>query len=87
MANTRSAKKSIKVHERRRQRNQRVRSTVRTAFKKVHRALEAEDGDAAEAARNAVSAIDTAVIKGVVHRNKAARKKSRLAKKLNALKG
>ncbi|MCA9793628.1 MAG: 30S ribosomal protein S20 [Candidatus Eremiobacteraeota bacterium] len=86
MANTKNAKKMIKVNERRRKRNQSIRTTIKTAFKKATQALEAgEASDAADAARKAASAIDRAVSKGTVHRNTAARKKSRLMKKVNAL--
>ncbi|MGE0494398.1 MAG: 30S ribosomal protein S20 [Vulcanimicrobiota bacterium] len=86
MANTKNAKKMIKVNERRRKRNQSIRTTIKTTFKKATQALEAGQADeATEAARKAVSAIDRAVAKGTVHRNTAARKKSRLMKKVNAL--
>ena len=59
---------------------------MRTHIKKVVGALEAGDRDAATAAfREAVPVIDAMVGKGILHRNKAARHKSRLARKLNAL--
>ena len=83
VANTKSAKKAIKVQERRRARNQWVKARVRTSFKKASAALSGE-GDAAAEVKDAISEIDKAVAKGVIHKNTAARKKSRLMKKLNA---
>jgi small subunit ribosomal protein S20 len=82
LANTKSAKKSIKVNARRRVRNQSARSAVKTAIKKATDALKAKtDGEAL--AREAYSLVDKAAVKGIVHKNAAARKKSRLARKLN----
>ncbi|MBI3927277.1 MAG: 30S ribosomal protein S20 [Armatimonadetes bacterium] len=83
MANTKTAKKMIKVHERRRQRNQRVKSQVKTAIKKALQSVQESTGDATDEARAAMSMLDRAVAKGIVHKNRAARKKSRLFKKLN----
>ncbi len=81
MANTKSALKRIKQNERRRLRNRTVRSKVRSVVK-VARAAE---GQAAFAAiLDAISALDKAVAKGVIHRNTAARKKSALARRLAA---
>ncbi len=84
MANTKSAKKSIRVQERRRQRNVKVRTGIKTVMKKARTAIEGNEDDVAEAVKAACSAIDRAVVKGVVHKNTAARKKSRLMKRLNA---
>ncbi len=86
MANTKSAKKAVKVNERRRLRNQSARSAVKTAFRKAHESLKstAKAKEKTEAVVAAVSAIDSAASKGIIHANTAARKKSRLAKKLNA---
>ena len=86
MANTKSAKKSIKVNERRRVRNQAVRSSVKTAVKKTVEAIKAKPEDADTAAREAFSVIDKAAVSGIMHKNTAARKKSRLARKVNAAK-
>ncbi len=77
------AKKTARVQERRRVANRRVRSTTRTAVRKAVRAMDV--GEAAEAATavvQAVSALDRADTKGVIHRNNAARRKSRLMKRL-----
>lgn len=84
MANTKSAKKSIKVQERRRVRNQMVKTKVRTYFKRANQAVAGDDSEKAEAVKAAISQIDKAVSKGIIHKNTAARKKSRLMKKLNA---
>ncbi len=88
MANSASAKKRIRQNEKRRKRNKRVRSLVRTAINKFEAALEAGDVEAAEEAfRGVESTLDRAVIKGVWPRNRASRKTSRLAARLNELKG
>ncbi len=86
MANTKSAAKRARQSERRRQHNVALRSRMRTAIKKAGKALGA--GDAAQAGtayRAAASEVDTLASKGLVHRNKAARHKSRLNKALKAL--
>jgi len=79
MANTKSALKRIRITAKRRLRNRAVKSTVRAAVRKFN------DLTTVEALHAAMSALDKAVSKGVLHRNTAARKKSRLARKLNAL--
>lgn len=79
MANTKSALKRIKTSIKRNLRNRQVKSTVRTAVRKF------QDNVTADSLRAAMSVLDKAVSKGVLHRNTAARKKSRLAKKLNSL--
>ena len=84
MANHASAIKRHKQSEKRRLRNATVKSSLRTAVKKVKEAQTA--GKADEAKTNllqAVSELDKAVSKGVLHRNNAARKISRLTKQLN----
>ena len=78
------AKKAARVQERRRIVNRRVRSSTRTAVKKAVRALNTNNEAAGAAVSAAVSRLDRAVIKGIVHRNAAARSKSRLTKRLNA---
>lgn len=79
MANTKSALKRIKTSLKRNLRNRMVKSSVRTAVRKF------QDNVTVESLRSAISALDKAVSKGVFHRNTAARKKSRLTLKLNAL--
>ena len=84
MANTKSAIKRIRSNERRRKINQVHRSRARTYLRKAHRLIDAGRLDEAEAvAREAVSALDRAAQKGVIHKNNAARRKSRLMNQLN----
>ncbi len=79
MANSPQAKKRARQAEKRRLHNKAARSRLRTFIKKVLRAIRAGDQAAAQGAyREAVPAIDRAVNKGLIHRNKAARHKSRL---------
>lgn len=79
MANSVSARKRARQAERHRMRNASLRSNVRTSIKKVLRAIEAGDKDAAATAyKEVVPAIDRSVSKGVMHKNTAARNKSRL---------
>ena len=80
MANTSSAKKAVRVIAKRTERNRGIRTGIKTAIKKV---VKAEPGAAAEALRGAVQALDQAAAKNLIHKNKAARKKSRLAKQVN----
>ncbi|MCD7726706.1 MAG: 30S ribosomal protein S20 [Clostridiales bacterium] len=79
MANIKSAKKRILVNKTRADRNKAIKSSVKTAVKKVRAAIEANDKEAAKSALiAATSAIDKAAKKGVYHKNTAARKVSRL---------
>jgi small subunit ribosomal protein S20 len=81
VANTKSAMKRMRQNERRRLRNRAVRSQMRTAVK-LARSLEGPQQRASVA--EAIRSLDKAVSKGVIHRNTAARKKSALARRLNA---
>ena len=81
MANIKSAQKRIRVAAKRQARNKHVKSTTKTAIKKVVSAV--GTGDANELLVQAIVAIDKAVVKGVYHKNTAARKKSRLTKMVN----
>jgi small subunit ribosomal protein S20 len=86
MANIKSAMKRIRQSEKRRLRNAAVRSTVRTSVKSARSAIEAGHADPARAALlDTIQTLDKAVTKGVIHKNTAARKKSRLTRQLNAL--
>ncbi len=86
MANTPSAAKRARQAEQRRARNASRRSLLRTYIKKVVRAIEAKDKDAAQAAYSqAVPIIDRMVTQGIIHKNKAARHKSRLNAGIRAL--
>ncbi len=87
MANIKSAKKRAKQAEVRRARNASARSMVRTAVKKVVKALDAKDLGTAEAAyATAQPILDRYASRGLIHRNKAARHKSRLNAHIKALK-
>ncbi len=83
MPNTKSAKKMVRVAERRRIRNRMVRSSVRTYIRKARQAIEVNAAESLEAVKTAIRALDKAVNKGVLHRNNAARRKSRLMKRYN----
>jgi small subunit ribosomal protein S20 len=86
VANIRSAIKRARQNEKRRTRNATVRSAVRTSVRSARTALAGgQAGDARAAVAQTVQTLDKAVTKGVVHKNTAARKKSRLARQLNAL--
>lgn len=86
MANIKSAKKRAKQSEAARQRNASARSMVRTAIKKVVKALDAKDKDGAVAAYAAAEPImDRYAARGLIHQNKAARHKSRLTAHIAAL--
>ena len=86
MANIKSAKKRIKVIAKKTMRNKMIKSSTKTAIKKVQTAAAAGNKDEAKAALiAAVSSIDRAASKGVYHKNTASRKKSRLAKLVNKI--
>lgn len=83
MANTKSAEKAARQAEKHRARNVALRSRMRTAIRRVSDAVTAGKADEIKSAlKDAAPAIDTLVNKGLVHRNKAARHKSRLAAKV-----
>jgi small subunit ribosomal protein S20 len=83
MANIKSQIKRNRQNERANARNRAVRSEIRTKVKTAETAI-AEGGDATGAVTEAVKRIDSAARKGILHRNTAARQKSRLMHKLNA---
>ena len=86
MANIKSAKKRIKVIETKTLNNRMIKSALKTTIKKFEAAIAAKNAEEAKTSFVAVTkALDSAAQKGVVHKNMAARKKSRLAAKLNAL--
>lgn len=86
MAHSRSAKKRVLIAERNRERNQAVKSRVKTMVKKVLAAVEVKEIEAANAALSvAYKELDKAVTKGIIKKNTASRKKARLAAKVNAL--
>ncbi|RRC94562.1 MULTISPECIES: 30S ribosomal protein S20 [Schaalia] len=86
MANIKSQIKRIRTNEKRRIRNQAVKSELKTLVRKTREAVEAGDKEAAlEALRVASRKLDKAVSKGVIHRNQAANRKSKLAKRVQSL--
>jgi small subunit ribosomal protein S20 len=86
MANIKSAQKRIRVTEVKTLRNKMVKSALKTTIKKFEAAVSGGNVEEAKVAfTNTVKALDMAASKGVIHKNMASRKKSRLASKLNAL--
>ena len=84
MANTKSAIKRLRSAERRRLHNRVYRSGARTAVKKARQLIEkGQLEDAREAVHVAVSKLDKAASKGIIHKNNAARRKSRLMEQLH----
>ena len=86
MANIKSAKKRIKVIETKTLNNRMIKSALKTTIKKFVAAVEAKNVEDAKALFTSVTkSLDMAASKGVIHKNMAARKKSRLAATLNAM--
>lgn len=86
MANIQSAKKRIRVTEAKTLRNTMLKSALKTTIKKFEAAIATGNVEDAKVTYvNVVKALDMSVTKGIIHINKAARKKSRLAAKLNSL--
>jgi small subunit ribosomal protein S20 len=84
LANIRSQIKRNRQNEQARMRNKSVRSALKTYARRVRESLAAGDREAAETAlRRATRAYDTAVSKGVIHKNNAANHKARLARSVN----
>ena len=84
MANIKSQKKRVLTNAKREERNKAVKSELKTRTKKALSSTGSENADAD--LRTAVKRLDMAAAKGVIHKNEAARRKSRLMKKLNASK-
>jgi len=86
LANIKSQIKRNRQNEKRRLRNRIFRGRARSFVKKARLAIESGDLEAARAAtRQAISALDKAAEKGIIHKNNASRRKSRLMKQLAAL--
>jgi ribosomal protein S20 len=86
VANIKSQIKRIRTNEKRRQRNLAVKSELKTLVRRTREAVEAGDKEAAiEALRIASRKLDKAVSKGVIHRNQAANRKSKLARRVQSL--
>jgi small subunit ribosomal protein S20 len=88
VANTKSAIKKIRVAEKKRARNRPIRTAVRNKVRSAQEAIAGAPAatDTVEAVVAAISQLDRAVSKGVLHANNAARRKSRLMKRLNTAK-
>jgi len=88
MPNNPSAAKRMRQEQKRRLHNRSIKSIVKTQITKAREAIDSDASveTAEEAVRAAVSELDRAAKKGVIHRNNAARRKSRLMKQLNAAK-
>lgn len=88
MPNIKSAAKRVEIARVRTIRNARIKSTVKTAIRRYEEALSANNKDQAQTTlRKACVVLDKAVTKGVLHKNAAARKKSRLTKRFNKMAG
>jgi len=86
LANIKSAKKRVITSQKREEHNQGIRSAVKTSVKKVESLVEAGDKEAAsKALLDATSTIDKAASKGILHKNNASRKVSRLSKAVNSI--
>jgi small subunit ribosomal protein S20 len=86
VANIKSAIKRVKVAEKKRLRNKPIRSAARTYVKNARRAIDGglvQEPATLEALQKALSYLDHAATKGVIHKNNAARRKSRLMKQFN----
>jgi small subunit ribosomal protein S20 len=87
MANIKSQIKRNRQNEARRLRNKAVRSELKTRVKRAVTVAETSPDDTPEALRQAVKRLDKAATKGVIHKNAAARRKSRLMKRIAAVTG
>ena len=86
MANIKSARKRVRVNELRRERNMSVKSRMKTYIRRAEEAIKKNDPDAvSEEVSRALSHIDRAASKGVIHRNSASRKKGALQRRANAI--
>jgi len=86
VANIKSQKKRIKTNEKRRVRNLSYRSELKTLVRKTREAIDAGDKELAEQSlRTASRKLDVAVSKGVIHKNQAKNRKSKLAVRVNAM--
>lgn len=85
MPNIKSAKKRVKVIATKTARNKAIKSALKTAVKKANVAVSESAANKDLAVREAIKKIDKAAAKGIMHKNTAARKKSALARKLNAV--
>ena len=84
MANSKSAEKRARQNKSRYELKHAQRSVVRTDIKNVNKAVEANDNNLGDVYKDAQSVVDNMANKGVIHKNKAARIKSRLSKKVKS---
>lgn len=87
MANTASARKRIRTNARRHNRNVMVRSALKTLVKKSAQSVNAKNEVSKESLAAALKALDQAAAKGIIHKNQAARRKSRLVRRFNIANG
>ncbi|MBR0575360.1 30S ribosomal protein S20 [Proteiniclasticum sp. BAD-10] len=86
MANIKSSKKRIKITEKKTLRNKMVKSALKTAIKKYETAVAAGNAEEAKVLLgSAIKSVDMAASKGIIHKNMASRKKSRLTLKFNKM--
>ncbi len=86
MANSAQARKRARQSNKRREHNVSLRSRLRTAIKQVRKAIEAGDKQEAQTVlNNTVGTVDSIADKGIIHKNKAARQKSRLSAAIKAM--
>jgi small subunit ribosomal protein S20 len=84
VANIKSSKKDILVNERNRQRNLKYKTLIKTVIKKSLGAIESQAENRVDVVKQALRTLDKTVSKGVLHKKAAARRKSRIARALNA---
>jgi small subunit ribosomal protein S20 len=82
MANIKSQKKRILTNAKRQEKNKAVRSALKTRIKQADRAALGSAEDTADQVRRAVKALDKAAAKGIIHKNQAANRKSRLMRRI-----
>ena len=82
MANIKSQKKRILTNAKRQEKNKAVRSALKTRIKQADRAALGSAEDTADQVRRAVKALDKAAAKGIIHKNQAANRKSKLMKRV-----
>ena len=84
MANLKASKKAIITSRKRRDRNQAVRSAIKTFVKKTRVAIDSGTGEVGSLMQATSSLVDKAAKRGIIHKNAANRRKSRLARRVNA---
>jgi len=87
VANTKSAEKRVRTSLKRRALNRSQKSALKTAVKQAEQAIAANDPNLQAHLQTMVKSLDKAAAKGLIHKNKAARKKSRLMKRVANLQG